>query len=575
MITLQKNYLYSIVAIVMGAAFLMMGLPAFASSHREAPLISGDPKADATDLFAFVSPDNKDTVTLIANYIPFEEPAGGPNFNSFSDNVLYEIKVDSDGDARPDVTYQFRFKSTLQNPNTFLYNTGAVNSLTDSTLNVRQTYTLTKVVGGVSTVVATDVPVAPANVGPKSTPNYGVLQSQAVRTVGGMKIFAGPSDDPFFVELGGLFDLLTIRKLPGNTGGGVDGLKGYNVHSIAIQVPISDLTVGKNRPTDIKDPKSVIGVWTTASRQSTKVITTDPSGNATSGNWVQVSRLGAPLVNEVVVPLGAKDLWNGSDPTNDAQFANGVANPELGGLLKALYNVAVPPQGNFGTTNQRDDLEAIFLTGIPGLTKSVVGTPAEELRLNVAVPVSANPNRMGVLGGDSQGYPNGRRLADDVTDISIEAVAGAAYGLFHPGFTADPLATKLGDGVDANDVPFRSEFPFLALPHQGFDSVPHGTTASAAMSTTGGQGSMMSNDDGHGSMMNGSCNIHQSLSLGSKGDDVTCLQNYLASKGYLSASARGYFGAKTRVALKKWQKAASLTASGSFGDESEKAFNDR
>ena len=567
MITLQKNYLYSIFAVILMAAFLAVGLPTFASSHREAPLISGDPKVDATDLYAFVSPDDASKVTLIANYIPFEEPAGGPNFNSFDDTALYEIKIDNNGDAKPDVVYQFQFKSTLQNPNTFLYNTGPITSLSDSTYNVRQSYTLTKVEGGVATVLGTDIPVAPANIGPKSTPNYASLQSQALRTLGSTKVFAGPSDDPFFADLGGLFDLLTIRKLPGNDGGGVDGLRGYNVHSIALQVPVSELTVGKNRPSDIKDPKSVIGVWTTASRHTTKVINSDPSGNSASGAWVQVSRLGAPLVNEVVVPLGAKDLWNGSDPTNDAQFANGVANPELGGLLKALYNVAVPPQDNFGTTNQRDDLEAIFLTGIPGLTKSVVGTPAEELRLNVAVPVSVNPNRMGVLGGDNQGYPNGRRLGDDVVDISIQAVAGAAYGLFHPTFTADPLATKLGDGVNGNEVPLRASFPYLALPNQGFESMPHTTTGVGTPVSSGSGDSM-----GH---MSGACNIHRALSLGSKGDDVTCLQEYLASQGYLQLGARGYFGAKTRVALKKWQAAASISQTGSFGDESENAFNDR
>ena len=567
MITLQKNYIYSIFAIAVAVSFLALSLPTFASSHREAPLISGDPKVDATDLYAFVSPDDASKVTLIANYIPFEEPAGGPNFFSFDDNALYEIKIDNNGDARPDVTYQFQFKTTVKNPNTFLYNTGAINSLTDDNYNVRQTYTLTKVMDGVSTVVATDVPVAPANIGPKSTPNYASLQAEAIRTVGSTKVFAGPSDDPFSADLGGLFDLLTIRKLPGNEGGGVDGLRGYNVHSIALQVPISDLTVGKNRPTDIKDPKSVIGVWTTSSRHTTKVISADTAGNTSTGAWVQVSRLGAPLVNEVVVPLGAKDLWNGSDPTNDAQFANGVTNPELGGLLKALYNIAVPPQGNFGTPEQRDDLIAIFLTGIPGLTKSVVGTPAEELRLNVAVPVTANPNRMGVLAGDNQGYPNGRRLGDDVVDISIQAVAGAAYPLFHPTFTADPLATKLGDGVNGNEVPFRSSFPYLALPNQGFQSVPHATTG---VSTPGPK------DSGDNmEKMAGKCNIHRALTPGARGDDVTCLQEYLASQGYFEANSRGYFGSLTKKALMKWQAAAGIRATGYFGPMSQEAFNAR
>ena len=192
-----------------------------------------------------------------------------------------------------------------------------------------------------------------------------------------------------------------------------------------------------------------------------------------SSKWVQISRLGAPLVNEVVVPLGKKDVWNASKPTNDAQFANYVTNPELGTLLHGLYGVAVPPQGDFGSTAQRDDLIAIFLTGIPGLTKPANVTPSEELRLNLAIAPTVAPNKLGVLGGDTQGYPNGRRLGDDVTDISIRAVAGAAYPLFHPGFTPDPLAAKLGDGVDANDASFRTTFPYLALPWSGFSSTPH------------------------------------------------------------------------------------------------------
>ena len=489
--TFSKKFRFGAVLTLMATFILAAGGSVFASSHREAPLTSGDPKVDATDLYAFVSPDDANTVTLIANYIPFEEPAGGPNFYGFDDKALYEIKVDNNGDAKPDVTYQFTFKTQVQNPNTFLYNTGPIGSLTDANFNVRQTYTLTKVVGSVSTVIGTDLPVAPANIGPKSTADYAALQAMAIKTIDKTKVFVGQSEDPFFVDLGGLFDLLTIRKLPGNAGGGVDGLKGYNVHSLALQVPITDLMINGVRPLSAADGNSVIGVWTTASRHATRVLSVNPAQNTETGNWVQVSRLGAPLVNEVVVPVGAKDLWNSSNPVDDAQFANGVANPELGVLLKALYNIAVPPQGAFGTANQRDDLETIFLTGIPGLTKPASGVPTEELRLNVNIAPTAKPNRMGVLGGDNQGYPNGRRLADDVVDISIQAVAGAAYPLFHPGFTPDPLAGKLGDGVDANDAKFRSSFPYLALPFSGYESMPHadltgpGKSASSASREAG------------------------------------------------------------------------------------------
>ena len=451
----------------------MLGSLVYASSHREAPLIAGDPRADATDLYAFVSPDKPNTVTLIANYLPFQEPAGGPNFYTFDDNVLYEIKVDSTGSAKENVTYQFRFTTNYANPNSFLYNGGPVTSLSDPDLNVSQTYTLTRIKNGQTTVLGTGLPVGPPNIGPKSTPNYAALSNAAIQTLpGGTTVFAGQVDDPFFAELGGIFDLVNIRKLPGNAGSGVDGLAGYNVNTLALQVPMTDLTSDGSQPTDPKNPISVIGVWTNASRQATRVLNTD--GTRThSGNWVQISRLGSPLVNEVVIPVGKKDLFNSSQPANDAQFANYVTNPELGGILKSLFNVKVPPQDVFGSTNQRDDLIAIFLTGIPGLTKTQMGVPAEELRLNMAIPPSANPNRLGVLGGDNQGYPNGRRLADDVVDISLQAVAGAAYPLFHPGFTPDTLASQLGDGVDANDVPFRNSFPYLAVPNGGYDSHPH------------------------------------------------------------------------------------------------------
>ncbi len=458
------------------SALALIALPTFSSSHREAPNIAGDPKADATDLYAFISPDKPDSVTFIANYLPFQEPGGGPNFYSFDDNVLYEIKVDNDGDAKEDLAYQFRFKTQIQNKNTFLYNTGAITSLDDTDWNMRQTYSLTRADEnrrGRDTKLGQNLLTPPSNIGPKSTPDYASLQAASVRELpNGIKVFAGQSDDPFFADLGGIFDLLTIRNLPGNAGGGIDGLRGYNVQTIAIQVPISQLTKNGSVPTDPKDVASVIGAWTTSSRESVRVLR-DNGDVRNSGNWVQVSRLGAPLVNEVVVPLDKKDVWNSSKPVNDAQFANYVADPELAKLLNLLYGVKVPPQGAFGSANQRDDLIAIFLTGIPDLTNSGVTKASEQLRLNTAVAPNATPSRLGVLAGDNQGYPNGRRLADDVVDISLQAVAGAAYPLFKPGYTPDPLATQLGDGVDANEKPFRTTFPYVALPTSGFDSVPH------------------------------------------------------------------------------------------------------
>jgi len=460
------------------AGLMVLGLAAFgtgsgralASSHREAPLISQDPTADATDTYAFTSPDKPDTVTIVTNWYPFEEPVGGPNYYKFGDDVLYEIDVDNVGDAQAHIQYQFRFITQVGNGNTFLYNTGPVDSIDSPNLNVKQFYTVTKIVNGQSTVVGSNLKVPPVNVGAKSTPNYEALSNAGIGTLSdGSAVFAGQSDDPFFVDLN-LFDLLSIRKLPGNMGGGVDGLKGYNVQTIAIQVPKSVLSKDGKAPAAATDGDAVLGVWSASYRQATRVLQTNGSAPQGSGDWVQVSRLGAPLVNEVVAPLAAKDLFNSSQPANDAQFLPAVVDPEMARLLNAIYKVNVPP-------TPRDDLVAIFLTGIPGLTMPPNVKPSEELRLNMGVPPSANPNNLGVVAGDLAGYPNGRRLADDITDISLKAVAGAAYPLFHKDFTADPLAAQLGDGVDSNDEAFRGSFPYVALPWSGVESGPHGAYA--------------------------------------------------------------------------------------------------
>ena len=560
---------------VIATLVLLTNINAFASSHREAPMISGDPKVDATDLYAFVSPDKTDTVTLIANYIPFEEPAGGPNFDSFDDKALYEINVDNNGDAKPDIIYQFRFKTTVGNPNTFLYNVGAIESLTDPDWNVRQTYTLTKVENGESTVLGTDLLSPPVNIWPKSTPNYAALQASTINTLpNGIKVFAGQSADPFFVDLGATFDLLSIRKLPGNAGGGINTTKGFNVHSLALQIPIAQLTKNKVVPTDATNGDSVIGVWTTASRMSTRVLNTNGTQDNT-GPWVQVSRLGAPLVNEVVVPLGAKDLFNGSKPENDAQFANGVTDPEVGKLLLALYNIQVPPQWAFGSASARDDLVAIFLTGIPQLTQPMNVVPSEELRLNVAIAPTASPNRLGVLGGDAAGYPNGRRLTDDVIDISLQAVAGAAYPLFHTGFVADATWLKLGDGVDATDSVLRTTFPYMGLPNRGFESVPHGnyslTTDNGNDNGNGNGNWNWNGNNGNGNNGNGNwngsvlviCKITKHLEIGSRGRDIRCLQQFLKDKWFLHIkNPTEYFGELTREWLKKWQTSANQEPTG-------------
>jgi Domain of unknown function (DUF4331) len=433
-----------------------------ASSHREAPLIANDPTADNTDLYAFVSPDKPNTVTIVANYIPFEEPAGGPNFSNFDPNALYEIHVDNNGDGRDDVTYQFRFDTKIANGNTFLYNTGPITSLSDPNWNVRQTYSLTRIDGHRRTVLGQDLASPPDNIGPRSTPNYDSLAAAAVNTLpGGIKVFAGQRDDPFFVDLGSIFDLGGLRPfnpfhvipLPAQTG--VDDVAGYNVHSIAIQVPIPQLT----------DATPTIGVYASASRPALRILKADGL-TKNLGPEVQISRLGNPLVNEVLTPLGQKDYWNRQDPENDSQFVDHYLSPELAGLIHVLY----PPLPAPPTTN-RQDLVAVLLTGVPNL--NFTGTTlADELRLNTSITPSATPNRLGVLAGDFAGFPNGRRLGDDVVDIELRAIACGYGPILHAALGLCDLQPndQIGDGVDGNDKQFLSTFPYVTPPHQGYDS---------------------------------------------------------------------------------------------------------
>ncbi|HSE81970.1 MAG TPA: DUF4331 domain-containing protein [Gaiellaceae bacterium] len=455
-----------------------------ASSHREAPVISEDPTADNTDVYAFVSPDRPNTVTIVANYIPLEEPAGGPNFNKFADDVLYELKVDNNGDGREDVSYQFEFDTQTRNGNTFLYNTGPIDSLSDTDWNRPQRYKVTRVKRSGSTVFGRNLPTPPVNIGPRSTANYGALMQSAVRQLsGGIKVFAGQSDDPFFVDLGSIFDLAGLRPfnpahvIPLDAENGVDGVGGYNTHAIVLQVPITQLT-RDGQLHDADDPEAVIGVYATASRQRVQVIETD-GRRRDDGNWVQVSRLAEPLINEVVIPLRKKDRWNASDPSDDADFLSHYTSPELTRLGNLLYPVLddAPETG-------RGDLAAILLTGVPGL--NFTGPKkADLIRLNTGIaptsPVGGG-NRLGVLGGDFAGFPNGRRLEDDVTDIEIRALM-CGYGP-----TVGPLIESLGfcggnanrspnnmlgDRVDANDRPFQASFPYVPVPHQGYAHAHH------------------------------------------------------------------------------------------------------
>lgn len=447
----------------------------FASSHSEAPLTSRDRFADNTDTYAFrsIEKGREDFVTLIANYIPFQQPSAGPHFFRWDDTVLYEIKIDNTGDGMEDIVYQFQFMTHIRNGDTVL-GQGAVNqdaiinSLDDPDYNEPQTYTLTRVdkKSGKSMVMLNKGVVPPANIGPKVTPNYeNNLGMKAVHHLkNGGKVFAGQRDEGFYIDVGGVFDGLNLKSI--GMGGGFDYTKGFNVSSIALEVPIKDVTSSGKEPKKATDKDAVIGVWATASRKATTVI--HPNGTRVmEGEWRQISRLGNPLVNEVVIPLKLKDAFNSLSPVGDAVAAPAVLDPELPKIMKAVFGINIP-------TAPRNDLVSIFATGIPVnpitgpnyTTFLSDGKPHEYLRLNVAIPITPfdKINRLGLLGGDIAGFPNGRRVQDDVTDIALRAVAGGTP--FTPATNVAPN-NALGDGVSENDVPFLTRFPYLAAPNAG------------------------------------------------------------------------------------------------------------
>jgi hypothetical protein len=509
------------------------------SSHREAPQISKDPNADSTDVYAFVSPDAPGTVTLIANYIPLEAADGGPNFYEFSDDVVYAIHVDNNGDGNPNISYEFWFTTVNNIPSSFLYNDGPITALTGAgaaNWNRQQTYTLYRVDYGdggwpnaVSRVaLGENLPVPPCNIGPLSTPDYAALATQAIVSVGSRNYsataFAGQRADGFYVDLGAVFDLADLRPFEGahamfglkSTGlmsamPGVNSLAATNVHTLALQIPINQLTRHRSTPTSVNDPTAVIGVWTTASRQKVRILGDHNGGPVGSGPYAQVSRLGNPLINELLIGIGQKDFWNTQYPADDQQFASFYTNPLLAQLLPTLYPVfpnlakynTVP--GSFATNAHgpdRADLVAILLTGIPGSvvptapTYSGTGVQADELRLNVAVaPTTAAPSNLGVLGGDPAGFPNGRRVFDDVATIALIAVAGASLGLVDKKFIPDKAATpgtnvSFGLTSSATDTTamgtekYLKAFPYLATPWSGMwtpDVTPEGFLANPAV----------------------------------------------------------------------------------------------
>src|SRR3954452_15788617 len=455
----------AILAAVVVAAAIAVPL-GFGSSHREAPNTSMDPTADDTDVYAFTANDAPGALTVVANWIPFEDPAGGPNFYRFDDRAHYYVNVDNTGDGKPDIRYEFKFKTKVRNPSSFLYALPGVSSLRDPKLNVIQRYSVVRETfrGGRQTgerTIARGVPVAPSNVGPKTFPNYGALESGAVHGLsGGGKVFAGQREDPFFVDLGTTFDAINFRKATGNSGGGKDDLAGYNVHSIVLQVPEGQVTRDHKAVSGPGAANAAVGVWSSTERKRLQVTNSQASASRkrhrkSGDGFVQVSRLGNPLVNEVVIPLGKKDQFNRTTPDRDAAlYGKYVLNPELAAVMNALFHVNAPE-------HNRTDIVQALLTGIPGVT--AIGkkpAAADTLKINLGVPPTSSPNRFGVIGGDNAGVPNGRGLADDVTDIELRVIAGFLKGNKVP----------LGDGVDHNDRAFLSGFPYAAPPKAGVDS---------------------------------------------------------------------------------------------------------
>jgi hypothetical protein len=441
------------------------------SSHREAPSILADPTADNTDLYAFTAPDAPGSLTIVSNWIPFEDPSSGPYFGKLDPRARYYVKIDNTGDGREDIAYRWKFRQRFRNPGSFLYAAPTVDSVDDPDINFVQKYDLYRETyrnGKLrsSHKIASRVPVAPDNVGPKTIPDYAKVSAGAVQPLSsGGKTFVGPSDDPFFIDLATIFDGVNIDKPGrpdiglGNQGGGKDDVAGYNTHSFVLQVPEADVTRNGRNVSGADAGNAVVGVWTTTERKKISVLRRKGKRRA-HADWVQVSRLGNPLINEVIIPIGLKDKFNRTSPANDAANFGAVAlSPEPARILNALFGLGVKE-------NDRTDIVQALLTGVPGLTQ--IGSKpaaADTLKVNLGVPPSATPNRFGVLAGDTAGFPNGRRLSDDVVDIELRVIAGALLPDDQGG-----KQIPLGDGVDVNDKPFRDAFPYVALPDSAFDS---------------------------------------------------------------------------------------------------------
>ncbi len=488
------------------------------SSHKEAPAISEDPVADNTDVYAFVSPDNPDTVTLIANFVPFEDPAGGPNFDQFGDDVAYDIKVDNDGDGLPEVIYRFTFNTEYTIPDTFLYNTGPIESLTSKNWNRRQFVSLTRLdaASGKTEQLADRLASPPCNIGPFSTPDYVKLANAAIHHIkGGRTLFAGQRAEGFYVDLGAIFDLGDLRplqnlhamsKMPAALG--ISGTNAKNIHSITLQVPKTDVLSGGRKHTDPTDPRATIGVWATASRQRVRMFdTANPGKKINTGPWVQISRQANPLFNEVLIPITKKDFFNSQQPVDDKQFATYVAHPELSRLLPVLYPGQFPNLAKLNASGKpRADLVAVLLTGlpagiVPGFQNSGGTVMADHLHLNTAIPPTTDsPSNLGLIGMDPAGFPNGRRVFDDVTTIELRALAGATYALIDKTFKPDAAAGLITQGLTSSNTDVTAKntqhylpgFPYLGTPHNGYDNpssnkpAPYPGTSAGRTTPTGG-----------------------------------------------------------------------------------------
>lgn len=480
-------------------ALLMAGLGtvAEASSHREAPFITRHPKVDAADFYMFRSYESSRSgyVTLIANYLPLQDAYGGPNYFALDPDALYEIHIDNNGDAVEDLTYQFRFKQTLEDLKVSvggmmisvpLLNIGSITAGNNSALNVKETFTVTQVKGprrgkGLRqslTKAGSSQPVFEKpvdNIGTKSLPDYATYANQHIHTVSipgcatQGRVFVGQRKDSFAVNLGETFDLVNITAPAtefdaGAEDKGLDTLQDKNVTTLALELPIGCVTNGS---------ETVIGAWTSASLRQGRLLNPAPDSNITTaskegGAWTQVSRLGMPLVNEVVIGLKDKDKFNASQPKKDGQFLSYVTNPTLPALLEILFGGAgVQAPTNF----PRNDLVTAFLTGVPGLNQPTNVTPSEMLRLNTTTTavVAANQNRLGVIGGDSAGFPNGRRPGDDVVDIALRVVMGKLCTLNLGCAPADAPSGGIHftDGALQTSSQFNEQFPYLKAPLPG------------------------------------------------------------------------------------------------------------